>query len=105
MSPELDAQLAQKYPKIFVHPQTGESTAQVGGTACCTSCPDGWFPILNVLCETLQVRTDRCGSPQVIARDIKEKRGQPCFIFEGGDDYQDGLIDMAEQAAALIPME
>jgi len=38
-------------------------------------CDDGWFNLLSVLCERLQYLTDRDGSPQLVASQVKEKWG------------------------------
>jgi hypothetical protein len=39
--------------------------------------------------------------PQVVATQVKEKFGTLRFYYEGGDDYIQGLVDMAESMSAV----
>lgn len=72
MSPELDAQLCQKHPKIFV-----QRERPMTETAMCWGfqCGDGWYNLIDVLCEQIQRQTDTNGSPQLEAVQVKEKYG------------------------------
>ena len=55
MSPELDAKLCSKYPKIFANRYGDMKT-----TAMCWGfeCGDGWYQILNSLCSQIQHHID-----------------------------------------------
>lgn len=50
-----------------------------------TMCKDGWFDLLDMLCERLQFRTDRNQAPQVVISQVKEKGGELAFYCHGGD--------------------
>jgi hypothetical protein len=89
MKEELDALLCQRYPKIFADCQR-------------TRCREGWFDLIDVLCERLQSRTDRNGAPQVVVTEVKEKWGELSFSVKGSNDEQDGMIAMAEAMSARI---
>ncbi|MGJ9417679.1 hypothetical protein ACHAC9_07935 [Massilia sp. CMS3.1] len=89
MKQELDALLCQRYPKIFADCQR-------------TMCNDGWFDLLDMLCERLQFWTDHNGAPQVVVSQVKEKWGELSFYGHGGDQEQNGMITMAEAMSARI---
>ncbi len=93
MSPELDALLCQKYLKIFAQRNLPKNrTAMCWGFAC----GDGWFNLIDVLCEELQRQTDVHGAPQVEARQVKEKFGRLRFYVTSSSEVQHALIEMAE---------
>lgn len=91
MKQELDDELAAKYPKIFA-------------TVKHTECGDGWYQIIDRLCANIQSHTDwwntnRVFHPvveQVMVEQCKEKFGTLRFYYEGGDEYINGLVTMAE---------
>lgn len=93
MTPELHAMLFQKYPKIFA-----QRSLPMTRTAMCWGicCGDGWFNLIDVLCEELQRQTDQRGAPQLEATQVKEKMGGLRFYVTMSSDAQDALIDMAE---------
>ena len=105
MNSELQSSLYKKYPKIFrqrdLSPQ--ESTMCFGIT-----CGNGWYNIIDNLCSIIKTRirmkriTTSSGLvPSIIFNcevvQVKSKFGQLRFYVEGGDDYIDGAIRMAEQ--------
>lgn len=55
MSPELDKELCEKYPKIFKNRHASMQT-----TAMCWGfeCGDGWYNIINKLCSNIQGHID-----------------------------------------------
>lgn len=89
MKKELDDQLCLKYPKIFADCRR-------------TSCGDGWYDLLDVLCERLQFWTDHNQAPQVVLSQVKEKFGELAFYGHGGNREQDGMILMAEEMSARL---
>jgi hypothetical protein len=103
MKQELDEYLCSVYPKLFVNrnkPMT--ETAMCWGF----SCNDGWFQILNQLCQNIQHHIDwknRGGEvvPQVTVDQVKEKFGTLRFYYTGGDDYISGLVSMAESMSGV----
>ena len=100
MKKELDELLCQRYPLIFAdrhRPMT--ETCMCWGF----SCGDGWFDLIDTLCERLQFWTDHNGAPQVIAAQVKEKWGELCFYPSGAaSDEQWGMITLAEALSARI---
>ena len=89
MKTELQTTLHQRYPLIF---------AERPGIAC----GDGWFDLLDVLCERLQDWTDRNGAPQVAAHQVKEKFGELRFYPRDASQEQRGMIWMAESMSSRI---
>jgi len=96
MSPELERQLIEKYPKMF------RENAGI-------ECGDGWYDIIDYLCAGIKVHTDfwnlnRATRPvieQVVVDQIKEKFGTMRFYYSGGDEYISGLASMAEAVTAI----
>lgn len=103
MSPELDALLCEKYPKMMVNrnlPMT--ETAMCWGF----DCGDGWFEILNQLMGNIQHHIDWRNKkeevvPQVTLDQVKEKFGTLRFYYSGGDDVIDGMVRMAESMSGV----
>ena len=93
MKQELQNQLFEKYPKLFI-----EKDLPMSVTCMCWGIEtgDGWYNILDKLCGALQWSTDENGHPQVVITQIKEKFGDLRFYTDGDDDYQRGLITMSE---------
>ena len=101
MNPELDKKLCEKYPQIFANRHADMRT-----TAMCLGfdCGDGWYTIIDVLCMHLQARRDGYlawpeGAREIyqpVAAQVKEKYGGLRFYYDGGDDFSDGVVAMAE---------
>lgn len=104
MKPENDKLLCEKYPKIFAKrfSHVTESNMAFG-----FECGDGWFDIIDTLCQSIQNHIDhkvkyeslteeQIYSLQVVAAQVKEKFGGLRFYVDGGDEYIDGLIGLAE---------
>lgn len=77
-------------------------------TAMCwgLDCDDGWYDLIDALCERLQSMTDYNPNndrfPQIVATQVKEKFGGLRFYVRAASDYQDGLISMAESLSYHI---
>ena len=99
MRNELDKKLCEKYPKIFA--QRNKSMRE---TAMCWgfSCGNGWYDLIDTLCHLLQFHIDHNEVPQIEATQVKEKFGTLCFYFSGGNEYLEGMIDMAEFMSGKI---
>lgn len=93
MNDNLDKKLVEKYPKIF-----RDRYADMRVTCMCWGfeCGDGWYQIIDELCEKIQNHIDTNDVAQVIAVQVKEKFGGLRFYITGGDDYVYDLIDEAE---------
>jgi hypothetical protein len=103
MKQELDEYLCKVYPKIFAN-----RYKDMTETAMCWGfdCGDGWFQILNQLCNNIQhhlnwKNEDSEVVAQVVADQVKEKFGTLRFYYTGGDDYISGLVSMAESMSGV----
>lgn len=93
MKEELDKKLVEKYPKIF-----RDRYADMKTTCMCWGfeCGEGWYQIIDELCEKIQNHIDTNGAPQVVAVQVKEKFGGLRFYIDGGDKHVYELIHEAE---------
>lgn len=100
MRDELDKLLCDRHPKIFADRiRSVEETAMGFGF----SCGDGWFDLIDTLCEILQHETEKNNAPQIIASQVKEKFGALRFYVRGGaTGEQCGMIAMAEAMSTRI---
>ncbi len=87
--------MEKTYPKMFSRPYGGFA---VGA---------GWWPIIESLCGQIQHHIDWKneqkekynrgeGCKQVVVAQIKEKFGGLRFYYDGGDEYVQGMVRMAE---------
>lgn len=95
---EFEKRIESKWPHMFSKPYGGVAVGP------------GWYKIVESLCQNID---DHCkwknmqyeqfgrGAPvePVIVEQIKEKFGGLRFYYTGGDDYVNGLVDMAESWA------
>lgn len=99
MNKELDAALCAKYPIIFAQRNSKSSeTNMCWGFAC----GDGWYDLIDTLCNYISHYTIAIVEEQVVATQVKEKFGTLRFYYTGGNRYVDGLVDMAEGMSAKI---
>lgn len=100
MSPALDELLCQRYPLIFPDRNRPPEEYCMGRGF---ECNDGWFDILDVLCERIQCLIDHQDDiPQVVATQVKEKLGTLRFRIKGGNAEIRGMINMAESISGRI---
>ena len=99
MKQELQAKLYEKYPKIFA-----QKDLNMRQTAMCwgVECGDGWFWLLDQLCDYLQFNIDNNKHPQIEAVQVKEKFGGLRFYINGGTDKQYEVIHFAENLSNSI---
>ena len=97
MSPELDELLCVRYPLIFADRNRPDSSMGRG-----FECGDGWFDIIDVLCESMQYLIDGDSAPQVVAMQVKEKLGTLRFRVKGASPEIRGMIRMAESISGRI---
>ena len=99
MRKELDEKLCSNYPKIFAN-RNGDmkSTAMCWGF----ECGDGWYNIIDALCSSMQHYYDNNGTGlhQPVASQVKEKYGTLRFYYDGGGDYTEGMVWLAETLSA-----
>lgn len=89
MNTNLEKQLFDRYPAIFEREQS-------------IACGDGWYILIDTLCDRLQWSTTEAGTPQVIARQVKEKFGGLRFYVHERSDLQEGMIRLAEAMSYRI---
>jgi len=96
---ELQERLFKKYPKIF-----RQKDLPMTETAMCwgIDCGDGWFWLIDKLCEYLQFQTDENGWPQVEAVQVKEKFGGLRFYIGSGSSEIFEVISFAESLSESI---
>jgi hypothetical protein len=92
-------QLIEKYPKIFKRYTGNPMGVNWSGV------PDGWLPIVDKLCGSIQdyvdntydwINGEKEAKGQVRCTQMKEKFGGLRFYTDSGDDYVEGMIRMAE---------
>jgi hypothetical protein len=89
MSPELEKQLVEKYPKLF-------SSKQFFGV----ECGDGWYDLLDYLCGSLVTYT--YSDEEIYVDQVKEKFGRLRFYLSKEDDVMHGMVSMAEHMSGRI---
>lgn len=89
MNPELKKQLFERYPAIFEHERE-------------VSCGDGWFDLIDALCEQLQHVTESQEMPQIVAVQVKEKFGGLRFYVGERSPVQHGMITLAQAMSYRI---
>lgn len=108
MSPELDKELCEKYPKIF---KNRDGSIMQTCMAWGFECGNGWYNIIDILCSEIQHHVDfksqnlseeEKQSLQVVAEQVKEKFGTLRFYFYGGDETIEGMVSIAESITRKI---
>ena len=103
MSPELDRELCERYPLIFA-----DRHASMTQTAMCWGfeCHDGWYWLVDALCEELQRETNYCEGPQVVAAQVKDKFGSLRFYvrgpLHGASENQRAMIGFAQALSLRV---
>ena len=100
MNVELEELLAARWPDVF-RGRDRPLTQSLMAFGC--ECGDGWYQLLDALCETLTEHASALGRlpPEFIQ--IKEKYATlRAYVGGGGDEYDDGAISMAEDLSARI---
>lgn len=99
MTHENDKRLVEKYPKIFA-----DRYKSMMETCMCWGfeCMDGWYDLIDNLCEEIQNYIDLNDVPQFVASQVKEKFGGLRFYGDGGDDRIEGMISLAESLSYKI---
>lgn len=100
MRKELDEELCKKYPRIFINRnKTKFESCMYWGF----SCGDGWYDLIDQLCNSLQDYLDRNPEvPQVEATQVKEKFGYLNFYTNGGNATTFKMIREAESKSTNI---
>lgn len=93
MSPELEQKLIEKYPSLF-----RDRTRPPTESLMCYGCEhdDGWYSIIESMCSLIERHMDGGKDNPYRFTQIKEKFGGLRVYDIGGDEYIQGVIDMAE---------
>ncbi len=99
MKQELQDKLYKKYPKIF-----RQRDLSPRETCMCYGIEfsDGWYNLIDNLCELLQFHIDKNGYQQIEATQVKEKFGGLRFYTTSCDEYISGIINFAETLSYKI---
>lgn len=92
MSPELDKKLCEKYPALF---RDRYASVQESCMAWGFDVGDGWYDIIEKLCQVIMEIADRDGLDP-FATQVKEKFGTLRFYISGANDEIYNAIDRAE---------
>lgn len=96
MSPSLEAVLYARYPAMLAGRSLPPGRAAMDRGI---ECDDGWFPLIDALCESLQWETDHGNAPQIVVWQVKEKFGGLRFHAARGSDIQAGMIRLATRVS------
>lgn len=98
MKAELQKELFDRYPKLFVEKDLPMSQSCMYWGI---DCGDGWYGLLNKLCTQL-VWLNENASADAIVTQVKEKFGTLRFYYRGGDvlDLTEACVHKAECQSA-----
>jgi len=105
MKIELQEKLYETYPNIFQ-----QKDLPMTQTCMCWGfdCGDGWYNIIDTLCHQIQWHLEHnLGADEdpdtvrVEATQVKEKYGTLRFYYNGGNDFIEGVVWMAEALSAV----
>ncbi|MFJ2287813.1 antitoxin Xre/MbcA/ParS toxin-binding domain-containing protein [Pseudomonas iridis] len=95
MQESLDALLCARYPAIF-------SVDRAAGRYHFNfECGDGWFTLIDAVCELIQHDIDTNGT-QFLASQVKEKFGGLRFYYTQGSGYAAAAVELAECLSPYI---
>lgn len=99
MNSELDKKLVEKYPDIF-----RDRRSDPRETLMCWGfeCGDGWYNLIDTLCNNIQMHVKIKQCPPVVATQVKEKFGTLRFYYDGGDERIDSLVRLVEDWSASV---
>jgi len=99
MKTELQIKLFEKYPKIFK-----QKDLSIKESCMCwgVECGDGWYWLIDQLCNSLQRYIDSNNKEQIEAVQIKEKYGTLCFYADGIEEFTQGMIWLAESMSGDV---
>ncbi len=112
MNTKLQEKLYEKYPEIFKDKGLPESDSSMYRGI---ETGDGWYGLINILCEQLQWQTTANSYPQVVAEQVKQECGSFNFLFRTEEteasqkfngsrrpEYLRGMVHFAESMSKMI---
>lgn len=94
---EFETKLMKKYPELFHKDKYGNPIQSY----CGISCPDGWIPLVDKLCNDIVLCCKENNITFIIDK-IKEKFGELRFYYSGGNEEIEKLINKAEKESLTI---
>jgi hypothetical protein len=99
MTPERDKALVAKYPMIFQATTHKQEHMEMFGF----ECGDGWFDLIDKLCEELMIYSEQNPiHPVPVATQVKEKFGTLRFYVDQATNDQYLIISAAEHKSEEI---
>lgn len=99
MQEKLQNILFEKYPKIF---QDKDDPVNKSLMSFGIDTGDGWFWLIDNLCQQLQFDTDNNEEVQIIAFQVKEKFGSLRFYVKTCSERQDAIIGFTQFLSCSI---
>jgi hypothetical protein len=87
----LQATLFLRYPHIFRERQDPSGLMQFG-----IGVGEGWYAVVEALCETLLSRAGETGASPAPAAQIKQKFGKLVWYHDSTDAFVQGAVELAE---------
>lgn len=84
--------LIEKYPKLFSKAEGDKYPISLFNI----ECYEGWHPLIDKLCSSLQFDIDNNKQPQIVVHQVKEKFGGLRFYTDTCSERQYGMISFAE---------
>lgn len=100
MTNELQNNLVKKHPEFFDYLKSYEGPMmpiQFG-----FECGDGWYWLISNLMDTIYSYCKNNKKEIPTITQIKEKYGELCFYYNGGDELIDGMVWFAENLSLTI---
>lgn len=106
MIQSLQEKLYEDFPDLFAdrNKSPRESCMSFG-----IECGNGWYDLIRSVCyrikqheENKKYRKESASDISVVFNQVKEKFGGLRIYYRGGDDYVDGVVDMAEEMSYKI---
>ena len=106
MIQSLQEKLYEDFPDLFAdrNKSPRESCMSFG-----IECGNGWYDLIRSVCyrikqheENKKHRKESASDISVVFDQVKEKFGGLRIYYRGGDDYVDGVVDMAEEMSYKI---
>lgn len=99
MNKKLEEQLFTKYPKLFAQKDLSMQETCMCWEICTGN---GWYWLIDSLCNCIQNYIDANKKPQVEIVQLKEKFGQLRYYLTGADDTIGGMVWLAEDMSYQI---
>lgn len=96
MTPDLDAALVRKYPRLLAQRNLPVTHSCLGWGI---ECADGWFHLLDGLFEAVAMHVDEASISPEVAQ-AKQKLGTLRVYWDGDDEFIRGATWLAEEVSA-----